>query len=229
MVSRAHILDNLLNTALGSLRSTKIIMDSSISPSSMSSMPMSTSSSGGSMMMMGGMTPYLHFTGGDNLLFKAWTPSSHGAIAGACIGLVVLAIFERFIGALRGLCQMYWRRRALAITSKTVPLASSISSTPSQEKSQTDIEEVNVNTLADRLPADGSVSVQRLRRTIAPFILAHDLPRGALYAFQAFLAYTLMLAVMTFQAAFIISILVGLGIGEVAFGRLGNAESHTLH
>lgn len=33
-------------------------------------------------------------------------------------------------------------------------------------------------------------------RKIAPFIAAHDIPRGAIHAFQALLSYTLMLAIM---------------------------------
>lgn len=33
----------------------------------------------------------------------------------------------------------------------------------------------------------------------------------------------------TFQAAYIISIVVGLGIGEVLFGRMGSARGHNTH
>jgi copper transporter 1 len=36
----------------------------------------------------------------------------------------------------------------------------------------------------------------RRARIVAPFIAVHDVPRGALYALQALLAYALMLAVM---------------------------------
>lgn len=57
------------------------------------------------------MVPYLHFTGGDFLFFKSWSPSSHGAIAGACIGLVALAILERWIHGVRGVFEDVWRRR----------------------------------------------------------------------------------------------------------------------
>jgi solute carrier family 31 (copper transporter), member 1 len=77
----------------------------------------------------------------------------------------------------------------------------------------------------------------RYSRTIPPFIAAHDVPRGILYSLQMFMMYLLMLAVMyaqslfmfsllleydsrTFQAAFFISIVLGLGIGEILFGRL---------
>jgi copper transporter 1 len=33
-----------------------------------------------------------------------------------------------------------------------------------------------------------------------------------------------MLAVMTFQAAYIISIVIGLGLGEILFGRIASAH-----
>ena len=39
-------------------------------------------------------------------------------------------------------------------------------------------------------------SLQNNRRLIPPFILAHDVPRGVMYALQALLSYTLMLAGM---------------------------------
>ena len=57
------------------------------------------------------MMPYLHFAGGDNLFFKSWHPSSNGAIARASIVLVVLAVLERFIFAIRGAMEARWRRR----------------------------------------------------------------------------------------------------------------------
>lgn len=61
-----------------------------------------------SMMMM---VPYLHFTGGDNLLFKTLTPSSHGAIAGACLILVALALLERWFATVRSRLSVHWHQR----------------------------------------------------------------------------------------------------------------------
>jgi copper transporter 1 len=56
-------------------------------------------------------TPYLHLAGGDYLYFKSWHPSSHGAIAGASIALVILALLERLLHATRGVMDARWRRR----------------------------------------------------------------------------------------------------------------------
>lgn len=60
------------------------------------------------------MTPYLHFVGGDYLLFKPLRPASHGAIAGACIVLVLLSIFERLLAAGRGIMEDHWKQRSLS-------------------------------------------------------------------------------------------------------------------
>jgi len=59
------------------------------------------------------MIPYLHFTGGDALYFHSWTPKSAGAIAGACIGLALIAILERYVAALRGTLDSHWRTRCI--------------------------------------------------------------------------------------------------------------------
>ncbi|OJT12575.1 hypothetical protein TRAPUB_10816 [Trametes pubescens] len=173
------------------------------------------------------MVPWLHFTGGDNLLFATWHPSSKGAIAGACVGLALLALFERWVNAMRGAAEAYWGRRALALMSDNKPEPSCHSPSASAEaKGSGSVEELKISELPSQ---DSTTRQRRARRTLPPFILSHDVPRGALYAFQALLTYALMLAVMTFQAAFIISIIVGSGIGEVLFGRVGGAKSHLLH
>lgn len=57
------------------------------------------------------MVPWLHFTGGDHLYFESWHPSSKGAIAGACIGLVFLALLERWMSAMRSVMEAKWKKR----------------------------------------------------------------------------------------------------------------------
>ncbi|KAF8889554.1 Ctr copper transporter [Gymnopilus junonius] len=64
-------------------------------------------------------------------------------------------------------------------------------------------------------------------RNTPPFIFSHDVPRGILHAGQSALGFAFMLVVMTYQAAFLISIVVGLGVGEMIFGRhVGAASAH---
>jgi solute carrier family 31 (copper transporter), member 1 len=155
------------------------------------------------------MKNYLHFTGGDNLLFQTWHPTSSGALAGACIGLVVVALLERWLFAVRAGLEAYWRHKALA-------LASSGSQTAEAEKCRDD-DAASSNSFAK--DKDFPPTVRKVR-TVPPFIVGHDIPRGVIHAAQALLGYILMLAIMTFQAAFVISIILGLGIGEILFGRM---------
>ncbi len=59
----------------------------------------------------GMMVPWLHFTPGDALLFKSWIPRKPGAIFGACIGLFMLAILDRWLSAMRRLMELWWAQR----------------------------------------------------------------------------------------------------------------------
>ncbi|KAG5719319.1 Protein P80 [Termitomyces sp. T112] len=169
------------------------------------------------------MIPYLHLTRGDYLLFKALKPTSTGAVAGACICLVLLAIFERWLFAARSALDYHWRRKGLMLASLGVSHTTEARPTEDAEKS--------FHSKSDDSRALNDMDVTEpsrpiFTRTIPPFILVHDIPRGLLHAGQALLAYVLMLSVMTFNAAYIISIIAGLGIGEVIFGRMGNGKAH---
>jgi len=53
--------------------------------------------------------PYLHFTRGDALWFAAWTPQSRGAVGATCIGLVLLAMFQRLLAGVRDVLETVWR------------------------------------------------------------------------------------------------------------------------
>jgi Ctr copper transporter family len=62
-------------------------------------------------MNMGNMIMYLHFTIGDNLWFLGWAPRTAGAMAGACIGIFMLATAERWLVAMRGVMEEHWSMR----------------------------------------------------------------------------------------------------------------------
>lgn len=65
----------------------------------------------GMSMNMGNMIMYLHFKIGDNLWFYGWAPGTAGAMAGACIGLFMLAMAERWLVAMRGVMEKHWSMR----------------------------------------------------------------------------------------------------------------------
>ncbi|KAJ7865345.1 CTR copper uptake transporter [Mycena olivaceomarginata] len=145
----------------------------------------------------GSMMPYLHFTRGDILWFAGWVPQSSGALAGACIGLFILTLVERWLAAVRRLMEAHWADAGRAAMKKK----------GCDEKNK------------------GKSTLQRMGLRAPPFIPAHDVMRGAMHALQTLLGFAFMLAVMTFQAAYIITLILGLGIGEMLFGRYGAAAS----
>ncbi|KAI6133338.1 Ctr copper transporter [Pisolithus croceorrhizus] len=148
------------------------------------------------------MDSWLHFGKGDYLLFETWTPSSNGAIAGASIAIFAFGILHRSLAALRRSREDHWRTRTLALLSK-LPARTLSSSTPDHAKSE---------------------------GPIPPFIPSHDIPRGIIHAIQTAFSYILMLIVMTFNVAYIIPVILGLGVGEVLFGRIAQeANTHMMH
>lgn len=72
---------------------------------------MDMSMDGAMELAVGQMLPYLHFTPGDNLWFLGWVPTSTGAMVGTCIGLFLLSVVDRWIGACRGVMEMHWHNR----------------------------------------------------------------------------------------------------------------------
>lgn len=80
------------------------------SSSSMDSMA-GMDSEGDTTLMSGMMIPYLHFTPGDILWFQGWVPDSVGAMVGACIGLFMLALIDRWLAAMRRVMEGHWARR----------------------------------------------------------------------------------------------------------------------
>lgn len=161
------------------------------------------------------MTPWLHFSGGDYLIFKTWMPESKGAIAGACIALVAFCILERWIAALRRQMEIKWGSGALVLIRKQHN-SYGVDDKPKDPSDKID----GIEEGCSSLPTT-PVTVPSRPRLVPPFILMHDITRGIFQAVQSLFSYALMLAVMTFNASYIISIILGLALGEVLFGRIG--------
>ncbi|KAH9837586.1 CTR copper uptake transporter [Rhodofomes roseus] len=167
----------------------------------------------------GNMLTYLHFTPGDVLWFQGWVPASAGAMVGACIGLFMLGLVERWIAAARAVMQAHWAHRARVVQLNTASDASLPTTTSDRVDGKSSSHSLTVPVLPSTIPRTLGL------RSAPPFILKHELPRGVLLMVQIALNYAFMLAVMTFQLGFIFSLIVGLGVGEMLFGRFG---SHTV-
>ena len=84
---------------------------------------------------------------------------------------------------------------ARALTAKPRDTTDKVSA-PSTPGKEVDID-IDVNSLQETHAGKGrSIRDLRVSRTSPPFVLSHDVPRGVAFAFQALLAYILMLAVM---------------------------------
>lgn len=177
----------------------------------------------GGMSQGGMMTPWLHFALGDALWFKTWVPQNKGSLAGAAIGLFLLAIIERWLASMRALMELHWRQQMLKAAQASFP--------PLQyEKQDKDDQSSAVDANATG-PAVSQASKRPLNavRIAAPFIPMHNVTRGVMHAITAALNFLFMLAVMTYQGAFFIAIVLGLGVGEILFGRFAGLASSGGH
>ncbi|KAJ7470929.1 Ctr copper transporter [Mycena latifolia] len=173
---------------------------------SMDSMNMtdtSNSTSSDSSMMM--MKTYLHFTPGDILVFDTIVPTSAGAIFGTCLILFLISVGDRYLRAFcRRLERRYAQRTERLTAALYFPETNGDFAAPHSKSSVSG---------GETTPA--AVASQR-------FILSHELSRGFMAGLQTTIHYFLMLVVMTFNASFIISVILGVVVGEVAFGRLNH-------
>ncbi|KDQ30092.1 hypothetical protein PLEOSDRAFT_1092022 [Pleurotus ostreatus PC15] len=172
------------------------------------------SSNTSSSMSMPMMTPWLHLGGGDAVLFQQWKPVSPAAIAGVCVGLLLFAVLDRLLAALRRLMEGHWQKRRLALTgerdeSVATPLLDSFKSLGRKDEG-----------IDLPRPLAKQTTMTSASRLIMTMISPTELYRGLLYGLQALTTYILMLTAMTFHVAYIVSILVGLSFGEMLFGRL---------
>ncbi|GJE95645.1 Ctr copper transporter [Phanerochaete sordida] len=177
--------------------------DSSTGSGSMGSMGSSTTASNSTMnMSMDMMKMYFHFTPGDIVLFSTIVPSSPGAVLGTCLFFFFVSIFNCWLRAYRRGVEKQFVARARRLTLRRYDSEHS----------------VDQPSLPKEVGAEESVPVPH-----APtdkFLLSNELARGALNGIGETLHYALMLVVMTYNASYIIAIIVGSVVGEVAFGRL---------
>lgn len=134
----------------------------------------------------------------DTLWFDGWTPSSSGSTAGASIGLAALALFARFLLALRANLERSWRLQAHTETFEVpfgpngiaapVPYLQRQSSSDSTSTKQLEGQQQQIES------ATGPTFV-RAGRLVPKFVLSRELTRAGLAMVLSFIGYLLMLAV----------------------------------
>ncbi|KAK2803684.1 hypothetical protein FQN50_006902 [Emmonsiellopsis sp. PD_5] len=158
------------------------------------------------------------------LYSNAWTPRSHGAYAGTCIFLIILAIIARSLLALKSVLEHRWAAAALSrryvVVAGQTPVAERVLADPNASTGTL----VSSNGVEEKVrvvkSVEGGVS------EVAPWRFSVDLPRAALVVVIVGVGYLLMLAVMTMNIGYFLSILAGVFIGDLAIGRFTPVEPH---
>ncbi|OQO06903.1 hypothetical protein B0A48_07469 [Cryoendolithus antarcticus] len=182
----------------------------------------SSTSSSGSMSMMS-----MDFTNDHSapLYSSAWTPKTSGGYAGTCIFLVFLAVISRLLIAYRHVLESKWHNKAVKRRYIKVAVATetdrerqpSLSASEKSEAAVLTVRGMDETVRVVRSPAQSGITIQ-------PWRFSVDLPRACVFTVQAGVGYLLMLAVMTLNVGYFLSVLAGLFVGELAVGRYAQAD-----
>ncbi|ORY67596.1 Ctr copper transporter [Pseudomassariella vexata] len=132
------------------------------------------------------------------LFAMGWTPSSTGAYAGTCIFLIVLSFVHQVLLALR--CVLF-----------------PASSRPAPDRLPLSDEYGDKESVGTRMKATWSSH---------PFRVATESSRAVFEVLVGGVAYLLMLAVMTLNVGYFLSVLGGIFLGTFVCGRFSGVDHH---
>lgn len=183
----------------------------------MAGMDMSGMDMGGDSMSMG-MSMFFFTSTSTPLYSEAWTPASAGAYAGTCIFLIILAVVLRALFTAKS----YLETRALESALKRRYIVAA------DQQTVTDKAFNDASSMTGVLTANGLEENVRIVEApvkhVQPFRFGVDLPRAVIMTVAAGVGYLLMLAVMSYNVGYFISVLAGSFIGELALGRFNQGS-----
>ncbi|KAH8662254.1 Ctr copper transporter [Xylariales sp. PMI_506] len=177
---------------------------------------MSTSSSDSTTMMMSVFQNEI-----DTPLYSAaWAPANAGQYAATCIFLIVLGALFRGLLAAKAVQEARWMDRELNRRFVAVAGKQSLS----EQVSRDDLSKRM--TLTENGVEENVVVVQRTHGTTRPWRLSVDPIRALIDTVVAGVGYLLMLAVMTMNVGYFISVLGGVFVGSLLVGRYVTGLEH---
>ncbi|VBB73506.1 Putative protein of unknown function [Podospora comata] len=156
-----------------------------------------------------------------SLFSTKWTPTNAGAYAGTCIFLIILAVIFRGLLAFKSWQELRWldkemNRRYVVVNGKA-PLAENLSRDSLGKAA----------VLSENGVEENVVVVQRRTGSHArPWRLSVDPVRAVIDTVVAGVGYLLMLAVMSMNVGYFLSVLGGTFLGSLLVGRFISSTEH---
>ncbi|KAF7911544.1 hypothetical protein BELL_1790g00010 [Botrytis elliptica] len=193
-------------------------MDMSTSDMDMSTMSTTMSNKTTMDMSMMSMTFFISKT--TALYSTMWTPTTDAGYAGTCIFLVLLATLFRGLLAVKAWKESAWlaeetNRRYVTVAGKG----------PKSERISIDSDSKNM-TLSENGVEENVMVVKTRTMGVRPWRLTVDPVRAVMDTIIAGVGWLLMLAIMTMNLGYFLSVLGGTFLGSLALGRYVIAFEH---
>jgi len=164
-----------------------------------------------SMMSMTFFTSYM-----TPLYSAMWTPTTVGSYAGTCIFIIILATIFRALLAVKAWKETAWmnaefNRRYVTVAGKQ----------PKSERISSDSDSKRM-TLSENGVEEDVFVVKKRDMDTRPWRITVDPVRAAMDTVIAGVGYLLMLAVMTMNVGYFLSVLGGTFLGSLVLGRYVN-------
>jgi len=167
------------------------------------------------------MSIVFHTGYGDSLFSSSWTPNDAGSYAATCIFLVFFAAVYRGLFALKSILEQRWldaarRRRYITVAGQQ----------RESERIDNDADAKKMVLLTSQGVEEEVRVIARSNRGAMPWRWSTDLPRAFMVLLVTLVGFLLMLAVMTLNTGYFLSILAGVFLGELVVGRYIQMDEH---